>query len=712
MASPVSLLLPDIILPSSKRDRKTLDYCDRGRGLWKSSSPLRDCLSLPSSVTRRGMFGLFSSDASLPPAACSAVTGCNEDWTSTAKIDEERIGSHRVDRLVLALHESSRSFYWAIEALGMNASVAELSMAWIGKDARAWLRTLSYQVAIYASLTTVIELEALLSHERNMMPSAVGEILSPRLNLVQEFIESQLSKIRAGLVEWFREVELPRMTTFFIHLLKHWSVEYAGSGIAGIIVAIGCCTAVAKLGPQYSSCPMVALSLEDVVLELMELSHSLVSVEKLHVLATEAGFEARFLRFFGRKVFPSENYEELEFWIGLTQKKLLLAFRSESLMAGIKSSDDEFKAENLAVLGLFAYLGRKTRLYLGNMGIKEVDETLMEFISYLECNVIFIYPEFATLAAYQLFMEIIVDEIGWLDFYATQPTISRQMRKRSRQHAIQAEKEMMLSAVFTICYDVFSGFAHFSRSTLQPLDAETLTFLLRSQSLLAICLEDYWAAYQVKSGEPPRSTETSFHETMSITDSRHASKLYVAFENQRGMSLVDEVSSVRDISQHPSRMIKGAGSNGMKILPVVDGVDAAKANMPRRSLIRKCSGKLASSGLDIYMGTQLLVTDIQVSVDLLSKQFCGQRLTRRERKKIRRTLLDLAYMVPVTILMLLPVSAVGHAAIIAALKKYAPFMIPSPYSSERLDMFKQLKRTKKMQVQLWSSLDDSPAIIT
>lgn len=75
--------------------------------------------------------------------------------------------------------------------------------------------------------------------------------------------------------------------------------------------------------------------------------------------------------------------------------------------------------------------------------------------------------------------QIIVDEIGWLDFYATQPTISHQMRKRSKQHAIQAEKEMMLSAVFTICYDVFSGFAHFSRSTLQPLEAELLTFLLQ-----------------------------------------------------------------------------------------------------------------------------------------------------------------------------------------------------------------------------------------
>lgn len=71
------------------------------------------------------------------------------------------------------------------------------------------------------------------------------------------------------------------------------------------------------------------------------------------------------------------------------------------------------------------------------------------------------------------------DEIGWLDFYATSRGISNEERRRSKQHAVQAEKEIVLSKVFTVCYDVFSGFAHFTRSTQQLLDADLLAFLLQ-----------------------------------------------------------------------------------------------------------------------------------------------------------------------------------------------------------------------------------------
>lgn len=106
------------------------------------------------------------------------------------------------------------------------------------------------------------------------------------------------------------------------------------SGVAGIILAISCCTAVRKLGAGRISCPSFSLSIEDVLVELMNLSHSLVSVDKLHHLATVAGFEEEFLYHFGRKVLPSKNVEDTEFWIGLVQKKLSIAFHRESVISG------------------------------------------------------------------------------------------------------------------------------------------------------------------------------------------------------------------------------------------------------------------------------------------------------------------------------------------------------------------------------------------
>ena len=105
------------------------------------------------------------------------------------------------------------------------------------------------------------------------------------------------------------------------------------SGVAGIIVALSCCTAVGNLCYRRTCCPLT-LSIEDALVELMDLSHSFVPVDKLHQLATEAGFEMDLLAHFGTKVFSSKRSEELEFWIGLAQKKLSVAFQEENIFSG------------------------------------------------------------------------------------------------------------------------------------------------------------------------------------------------------------------------------------------------------------------------------------------------------------------------------------------------------------------------------------------
>lgn len=56
------------------------------------------------------------------------------------------------------------------------------------------------------------------------------------------------------------------------------------------------------------------------------------------------------------------------------------------------------------------------------------------------------------------------------------------------------------------------------------------------------------------------------------------------------------------------------------------------------------------------MGTQLLYTDVKVSLELLIGEAHGGKITRRQKKKLKRTLIDVITLLPVTILMLLPVS--------------------------------------------------------
>ncbi|WRX26357.1 hypothetical protein QQP08_018844 [Theobroma cacao] len=602
----------------------------------------------------RVIFQSALSSMSSSPKYCGPTD--SGDGALVPEPDPPAVEFNRVNCLVWVLHESARSFSLAVESLELAGSSAELAMAWNGKDVHQWHRHIAHRVAVYALLKTAIEVEILLSQERHNNPSPVRKILTPETDLLEEFIETQLKLRHSELVQWFRVVELPRIAGFFIPLLKKWSMEYAGSGVAGIIVAISCCAAVEKLGSDRTSCPLSTMSIGDVLVELMNLSHSIVSVDKLHQLATEAGFELDFLSHFGAKILSSKKSDELEFWIGLALRKLSVAFCKETMIPGKLAIYSKGQADSLATLGLFAYLGRKTRLYLSRMRINDLDELVKDFLSYLECGSLFIYPEFSSISVYQFFMEVVTDEIGWLDFYDTTRCISNQEKRRSKQHTIQAEKEIILSQVFTVCYDVFSGFAHFSRSAQQPLNSELLAFLLRSQSLLTICLEDYWAAYD-RSGEPLKITESGASRHTPSTGATGTTQLAVVMEAQEELTGLMTEECQNDESEHE------------------------------------------------HMLKKLLFIDITVSLELLLKRLRGQKVTARDKRKLQRTLNDIATLIPVTILMLLPVSAVGHAAMLAAINKYIPSLIPSPFSSERLDVAKQLKRTKKMEVKSWSNLE-------
>lgn len=106
-------------------------------------------------------------------------------------------------------------------------------------------------------------------------------------------------------------------------------------------MSISCCAAVGKLSSGRITCPLLTFSIEDVMIELMDLAHSFVPVEKLHHLATEAGFEMDFLSHFGKEVLSSKRSEELEFWIGLAQKKLSTEFHNFNVTSGGQTCHDK-----------------------------------------------------------------------------------------------------------------------------------------------------------------------------------------------------------------------------------------------------------------------------------------------------------------------------------------------------------------------------------
>lgn len=106
-------------------------------------------------------------------------------------------------------------------------------------------------------------------------------------------------------------------------------------------MAITCCAAVGKLGSGRISCSLFSKSTDQALIELMTMARDLVSLDKLHRLATEAGFEKDFLSHFGSKVLPSKNSEDIEFWIGLVHRKLSVALERESVIKGRHNLSDK-----------------------------------------------------------------------------------------------------------------------------------------------------------------------------------------------------------------------------------------------------------------------------------------------------------------------------------------------------------------------------------
>jgi len=59
---------------------------------------------------------------------------------------------------------------------------------------------------------------------------------------------------------------------------------------------------------------------------------------------------------------------------------------------------------------------------------------------------------------------------------------------------------------------------------------------------------------------------------------------------------------------------------------------------------------------DVWQGTQLLAIDVGAASGLVKRTVIGDELTEKEKKALKRTLTDMASVVPIGILMLLPVS--------------------------------------------------------
>ena len=109
------------------------------------------------------------------------------------------------------------------------------------------------------------------------------------------------------------------------------------------------------------------------------------------------------------------------------------------------------------------------------------------------------------------------------------------------------------------------------------------------------------------------------------------------------------------------------------------------------SIGKVLSGALGKvkTGIQFFSdGLQTLVKDVQYASLLIVKAIQGNILKPREVNILRRTGRDLLTLIPFTIILIIPLSPIGHVLVFSFIQRFFPEFYPSCFSEKRLNLKK------------------------
>lgn len=801
----------------------------------------------------------------------------NELEEMKAKLNQSLHGEGLNCGLVQTIHDVARAIELAIREHISSSKTSWFSKAWLGVDKNAWVKTLSYQAAVYAFLQAAIEISSRGERRDRDTNIFVQRSLSRQCAPLENVIREELSAKQPAAYEWFWSHQHTMAVTTYVNLLEKdpsfmaatmlcWkgnssSLDTA-SDIALLTLALSCLSAVKKLGSAKHSCPQFFSMIPDTVGRLMDMLLDFVPIQKAYYSMKDIGLRREFLFHFGPKVATVKHKtdhgaEEIAFWIDLIQNQLQRAIDREKIWSRLTTCESiEVLEKDLAIFGFFIALGRSTQSFLSANGVPATEDQIEGIIRYLIGGSVLYYPQLSSISSYQLYVEVVCEELEWLPFYPGSDADAKQTAETKVKHDGMPREEAFL-LVLDVCSYWMTNFIKYSTWLENPSNIKAARFLSKGHSKLIDCMKQTGVrkngrlsdALEIKDNQGSESypsTETELEafdkalesveealikledllQELHLSNSnpgkehlkaacsdlerirklkKEAEFLEVSFRakaasleqgNADGSSTSStneqrwfsnkqpgKASSVREKAGKTVERV-GSKPNGFwsflvqsstkrvgpefstidqNVVPAVavdnqdselneirrfellrhelielekrvqrstddsqneegreredkDKIASARMNQivvhgqKKDNLIAKSIEKIKETGTDVWQGTQLLAIDVAAAMVLLKRAITGDELTVKEKKALRRTLTDVASVIPIGVLMLLPVTAVGHAAMLAAIQRYVPSLIPSTYGPERLDLLRQLEKVKEMETSEISSDDNAEAI--
>ncbi|CAN8257052.1 unnamed protein product [Cochlearia groenlandica] len=803
-------------------------------------------ISLYKSRRKMQPFLLASSDDGVALNGSSKSRASDDVEAMRAKLAGSLQDEYNCDELIQSLHDAARTFELALRKKISSSKLPWFSAAWLGVDRNAWVKTFSYQASVYSLLQAANEVSSRGNNRDNDLNIFVQRSLSRQAAPLESMMRDKLSSSHPEANEWFWSDQVPSAVTSFVNCFEGDQRFIAATSayargksssasneieVALLMLVLNCIAAVTKLGPAKLSCPPFFSVIPDTTGRLMEKFVDFVPLPQTYHSMKSLGLRREFLVHFGPRAAACRvkndcPSDEVVFWVDLIQNQLLRAIDREKIWSRLATSESiEVLERDLAVFGFFIALGRSTQSFLAANGFNSLENPVEDLVRHFIGGSLLQYPQLSAISSYQLYVEVVCEELEWLPFYPIKK--DSQPSKQGHGHRSRPEGPPNYDAlpqILNVCSYWLQSFIKYSKWPENPSNVKAAKFLSKGHNKLIQCQEElgisshkkthHFSVYLLASliSQALESVDEALVKLESLLQQLHASNsssgkeqikaacsdlekirklkkeaefLEASFrakaaslqegdddsvsqefsreqkQNLKGRDTKNSINSVDQASgnrgfwgffeqtpwRKPSPKVlaeeyieklsvdedsmdsgpneiyrfeilrselielekrvqgsadetvneKGTTSeDSPKSSSSMKGVQLVQSSK-KESVIEKTLDQLKETSTDVWQGTQLLAFDSAAAMELLRRSLIGDELTGKEKKALRRTMTDLASVVPIGVLMLLPVTAVGHAAMLAAIQRYVPGLIPSTYGPERLNLLRQLEKVKQMQ---------------
>ncbi|KAG5253065.1 LETM1 and EF-hand domain-containing protein [Salix suchowensis] len=454
------------------------------------------------------------------------------------KFNHSLLGDDSTDKLVQSLHDAARVFEVAIKEQDSLSKFSWLSTAWLGVDRNAWVKTLCYEASVYSLLQAAHEISFQGDGRDRDVNIFVQRSLLRQSAPLESLIRDKLSAKQPEAYEWFWSKQVPMVAASFFNYLEEdlsitsgtavfanglSSISSNGSDISLLLLALTCNAAITKLGTTKVSCPRLFSMSADISRRLMDMLVDFIPVCQAYHSIKHIGQHREFLVHFGPRVAAcrvknDRGSEEVIFWVNLVQKQLQQAINRERIWSRLTTSESiEILEKDLAIFGFFIALGRSTQSFLSDHGFDVQYNPIESFIGYLIGGSVLYYPQLSSISSYQLYVEVVCEELDWLPFYPGNDGTTKLSHGHKNKQKGPPNAEA-IPQVLDACSHWMQSFIKYSTWLQNPSNVKAARFLSRGHTKLMECMEELGMSWKMTESNISYSVEITRPEINFMTD--------------------------------------------------------------------------------------------------------------------------------------------------------------------------------------------------